>query len=791
MAIKSLQDIGDRPAYSAEDAQDDADDARAAAAVSGDVDGAARTAAPRKAGLRAGKTEAAKRLRQFAAAGGNISDLLTDAELSMLGSRVCDDYEMDLVSTKKWRDDAKNALDAAAQDDPDAKNYPFENASNVQYPSLTVAAQQFAARAYPAIIKNDEAVGVKVLGPIATGPVGHPNPGMGHNGGPAGPMPGDTLPSSGGETGPALPGGATTLGSAPPPAAPQPGPALPTGQAPAPSPLAVDPKTARANRVKQWLNYRLMYCMDDWEGDVDFMLNQMPVTGMGFFKVYRKDGYGTVAEFVSALNLTVSMNTKTLQSCPRVTQDYPLYPYEIHERIASEEFNDVELPSDSDDDQAPRVILEQHRMHDLDGDGIEEPYIVTVDKELAKVLRIEADFGPDDITFKDEGTKDETVLRIKRWMPFIDFPFLPDPKGRFYAMGFGSLLKKISAAIDSGINQLIDAGHAEIAGGGFIAAGLRIQGPGQTSNLRFKPGEYKTVNVPGGTVRDAIFERTMPKPSDVTLKMVDLLLGAAKDITSVKDVLTGDANNNAPVGTTMALIEQALQSFTAIYKRIYRSLKRLYHQVYDCESRYADEETYAAYRAFFNGDPAADFKADFDGRCDRIVPVSDPAVVTKMQQLAKAQFLEGFQDKPWSDPAAIQKRIYQAADIDNPDELIRQPPPPSPVDMANLDVLKSTANKNNADAEKAKADATKAQADAGAITGEHEANGALHAGLAAGFGRVQDLDGQPGNPMGGQGSPDAGGSASPGMAPPIVGFAALGGSPGSGTLAPVANARGA
>lgn len=651
------------------------------------------------------------RLMKFAQTHGNISELLDASELTRIGCDVVEDYERDEESCAEWKENARKSLAQAAQDKLGPKNYPFDLASNIQYPTLTVAAQQFAARAYPAIVKGDQAVGVKVLGPKAS-------------------------------------------------AQQQPAQGQPQ-QAPAQS-----PKEARAERVKAWMNYRLFYGMEDWEGDVDAMLNQIPITGMGFKKVYYKPGYGVCSEYVSALNLTVQINTTSLQRCPRITQDYERYPYELTNLMKAGVYNDVELDqtSDDDDDQAPRVILEQYRMHDLDDDGVEEPYIVTVDKESQKVLRIEADYGPEDVILRGED-----VIYVKRWLPYVEFPFMPDPKGRFYAMGFGHLLAQITAAINSGFNQLIDAGHAQIAGGGFISSGLRIQGGGQTSSLRFKPSEYKVVNASGGDIRSMIFERTVPAPSPVMYQMLEMLMDAAKDISSVKDVLTGDAPSNAPVGTTMALIEQGLQSFTAIYKRVYRSLKAEFRLIYECESRYADDEVRRAYAEFFDGDPAADFDADFSPDGADIVPISDPTVVTKTQQLAKAQFAMQFMGQPWANSAAIMKRSLEAADIDDPDELIAPPPTgPTPAEKAELDKTESETQKNQATA-------LKAVAEAGQITGQHEAKGAFDAGVHAELGGSPDMAGKPGDAVGAESAPDSSGSPAPGMDQPDMGAGPFGG----------------
>jgi chaperonin GroES len=646
------------------------------------------------------------RLNAFAEAEGDISELLTEDELTQLGADAVQQWQEDDTSREEWKNLVKDALDAAAQFIGSAKDTPWPNAANVKYPILTTAAQQFAARAYPAVVKGDEAVGVKVLGMKPKQP------------------------------------------QIPPQAMQQDPRAQQAMQAFQQAQAAYEGKEARAQRVKTFLNYLLFYVMDDWEGDVDVLLNQYPITGMGFKKVYRDPIKGTTSEYVNALNLTVHNDTKSLERCPRVTQDFERYPYEIAERIASGLYRDAKLFTGTEiDEQKPRQLIEQHRLQDLDGDGIAEPYVVTVDVESQKVLRVEAAFTPADVIVRGES-----VLTIRRWMPYVAFPFMPDPKGRFYAIGFGQLLAPLSAVINTLFNQMLDAGHAQNAGGGFIGSGLRLQGNGQNNVIRMKPGEYKNVNATGQDLRAMIWERTLPPVSAVQYQLLELVLGAAKDISAVKDVLTGEANSNAPVGTTLALIEQGLQQFTAIYKRYYRSQRKEFQLIYECEARYGGEDAAAKYQEVLD-DPNADFAADFAEMGDDIVPVSDPTVVTRAQQMAKADLivkvagaLPGVVNMP---EAAT--RIFEGAQIDNPEQLIVQPQP-NPMAEAGA---QAEIDKNKSEAEKNRAQALKAVADAGATAGE--------AGDDADTRRVPDMAGPPGNGMGPQGMPGPGGDVPPSL----------------------------
>lgn len=642
-----------------------------------------------------------------APATGGLASQLDSTDLAALGARVVEDYERDDAARDKWKKAAQKALDRAAQEPAPEKNYPWANASNVNYPLLTVAALQFQARAYPAIVKNDEAVQVKVFGsPVEADPQVEQM-------------------------------AATPVEQAPPEAQQQ----IMQAQA---QMLAVQQarqqraaKQRRAQRVGDYLNYTLFYSMDDWESDTDAMLLQLPIVGCAFRKTWHDDTKGCRSAYVPAMRLVVPTSAKSLETSPRVTEEIPdVYPYQVQQRQASGFYRDVDLFPVDDDTQAPRMLIEQHRLDDLDKDGKDEPYVVTVDLETREVLRVEYGGWPD----RDGG--------FDRFMPYTKYEFIPDPKGGFYSIGFGHLLDQITEVVNTSINQLIDAGHAQIAGGGFIASGLRLQGAGQTAALRWRPGEYKSVQASGQQLRDGIYERTFPKPSPVAFQMLDMMLGAARDITSTSDVMTGEAASSAPVGTTLALIEQGLQVFTAIYKRVYRSLKAEFRALYETIADYGDPADYLE----VVDDPEANFEADFMSDGKDIAPVSDPSVATRMQAMAKAQMLLQLVGKGLND-RNVYLRAFQAYDIDDPEDLLppSAPPPPPPDQVAK--------------AEKDKAGAAKDMAQAANYAAEAEAqqmeNGALNAALGGG---VPFMEGQPGQPMDIQGNADFGGSPEIGVA---------------------------
>lgn len=607
------------------------------------------------------------RLLVIAQTAGDISHLLTEDQLASIGADCIEDYERDENDRADWKETVENAFKLAAQEKLEKKNFPWPGASNVNYPLLTTAALQFAARAYPAIVKGDEAVFCKVVGQDK----GRPQ--MGPDGQPM-----------------ALVGGQPVPASQLPQIMAQ---AQATGQdMPEPQPMWIVPpgaKASRANRVKDYLNTVIFYRMEGWEEDTDALLHQLPIAGCAFRKVWPEGGDQKTA-LVPALKLVAPMTAKDCYSAPRLTEimeDQPLN--DIIGMQRSGHYRDVKLVAE-EDDQAPRKILEQHCLIDLDDDGYAEPYIVTLDHASSQVLRIEPSFGPQDVALNDMGE----VVQIRRRHFYIKYDFFPSMDGKFYGTGLGHLLEQIGDVVNKAVNQMIDAGTAAVAGGGFIGSGVNLQGAGKRSSvLYFTPGEYKTVAVSGQQLREGIYERTFPGPSPIMFQVLELMLGAARDISSVKDVLTGEAKNTGQVGTTLALIEQGLQVFTAIYKRIYRSLKAEFTMLRDNIAMYGGEAAAQDYQTVLD-DPAADFAKDFDSRDMDIRPVSDPSSVTKMQQMSRAQWLGQFLGAPGVNPQAILKRMFEAADVADIDELMmppQPPPPPNPKDVAQAENYQASA----------------------------------------------------------------------------------------------------
>lgn len=641
------------------------------------------------------------KIARLAGSQGNIVDALDEDALTKLGNTVVDDYEKDCNDRNEWETVALEALDSAAQDKPtEAKTHPWPNASNIDIPLLTTASLQFNARMYPAVVKGDEAVLCKVVGQDNGRPVMAPHP-----------QTGEMMPMPMLQPGP------------PDPQTGQPGPPQPVvgpdGKMVPQWKVPPGAKSARARRVSEYMNTTIFYRMEGWEGDTDALLMQLPTVGCVFRKVFFDKYKGVQSMMVSALNLLVPKKTKDLKSAPRITEKLEdQFPHEIRKRMFSGYYRNAteQLAMDEEgEDSGARLLLEQHRWMDLDEDGVDEPYIVTVDHGTRTVLRLEANFAVEDIKADEEGR----VYCIDRRDFYVKYGMFPHPKGEFYDIGLGHLLKKLGATINSAINQLIDAGTAQTAGGGFIGAGVRLQGRGNRGVVRMVPGEYKVVDVAGDTLRNGIFERTLPNVSPVTFQVLDFILGYAREISGVKDVLTGEANNQAPVGSTLALIEQGLQVFNATAKRFFRAAKEEYKLIFDNLRLYGGDAAAKDYVEVL--DEQADFHADFSAKDMDIRPVSDPSTVTRMQKVAKAQVVQGtipILAQVGGDPREAMRRVFEAADIEDIEKLLPPPQPPAPpppeaVKAMEVEIAGKEAKgiKDLAAAEKLKAETAKVQID--------------------------------------------------------------------------------
>ena len=685
----------------------------------------------------------------------NIAEDMAEGELSKIGDRVKREYEIDDASRDSWKERMNKSMEMAKQM-ATSKNYPFRGAANIKFPLITTAAIHFAANAYPAIVPGRDVVKAKVVGSDA----GVPMPPQ-----PQGMPPGMPPPDMAGMPPPDMTGMPPMGVPMPPGAAPPMAPALgiPPGMGEPQWQVEPGAKRKRGDRVAAHMSYQLTEEMEEWEEDTDRLCHILPIIGSAFrYTFYDRVLKRNRSKLILPMDCVVNQESESLERAPRISYEYELLPNEIEEKVRKKEFRDWDWGSaegGGDDDDAPHKFIEQHRTLDLDGDGYKEPYIVTIHKQSGYVASIIVCFEEDDIEVDQETGE---IVRIAPTRYFTKYGFIPDPEGGFYDIGFGLLMGPLNDSVNGIINRLLDAGHLQNAGGGFIRGDLRISGSSGGA-VKFKLGEYKKVAAGAGNIRDAVLPIPFPGPSPTLFQLLGLLIDAAKDVSSVQDILTGDQPRNQPASTTLALIERGLKVFTAIYKRIHRSLKWELKKLYRLNLLYMDEQIY---RDILDEEQAIS-REDYRLNDADIVPVSDPTVVSSMQRMARAQLLLETKDDPRVDGQEVLRRVFEAADIDDI-ELLVVDQGPSEADKlqvqeagmrlaifasqseANLLETRSKTILNLAKAEGVEAgqqlDEYKARMDA--MLMEVRAYGEQGKAQAAGGGGVPPMAGAPNNPQG-------------------------------------------
>ena len=453
--------------------------------------------------------------------------------------------------------------------------------------------------------------------------------------------------------------------------------------------IGADPtgeKQNRAHRVSTHMSYQLMDQMEEWEEDMDKLLIALPIAGTCFKKTYwDASKQRNCSKLVLPKTLVVNYFCRNLDEAERITEVFMLTKRQIKERQNKKIFLDVDLGDpvvdnldsvttnvtkafqldSSEDATTPYTILEQHTYLDLDDDGYSEPYVVTVDYNTRKVLRIVPRFSSYGVQVDDKNK----VISIDTIQYYTKYSFIPNPDGGFYDIGFGRLLGPLNNSANTIINQLVDAGSLSNLQSGFIGKGLRIK----MGEARFQPGEWKAVNAVGDDLKKQIFPLPVREPSQVLFNLLDLLLKSGKELASVAEIFVGKMpGQNTPATTTMATIEQGMKVFTAVYKRIYRSLTSEFRKLYVLNREYMNPEEYVDVL----DQPVP--QLDYYGSENDIVPGADPQAVSAQEKQAKVQALMQILQLGTIDPMYVTQQYLEAFEIPNAERAIRQPPPPQP-----------------------------------------------------------------------------------------------------------------
>lgn len=649
-----------------------------------------------------------------------------DSRITEIGMRVVEEAKLDDDTRSEWLTMSRTAMDLAMLV-AKGKSYPWPNSSNVIYPLMSIAAVQFAARSYPAIVADQNVVRGVVFGDDDGKPLIDPNTGQQA----VDPMTGEPLWELDALQEPIKPG------------------------------ILRD----RADRIGEHMSWQLLQEQPEWEAETDTLLHILPIVGCAFRKsFFDHTEKRNAALLVVAKNLIINYSAKSVETAPRLTEIIELYPHEIEEQKRAGIFLDQDYgPPEglTQDKDAPHKFYEQHRRLDLDGDGYTEPYVVTVHLASQKLARIVPRYDPEGVLFSRVTNKVSKIIPVHY---YTKYDFLPNPDGGIYGLGFGQLLGPINQAVNSALNQIFDAATLQNTGGGFIGKGLSMH----TGAVRLLPGEYKVVNAPGRTIRDAIVPLDHKGPSPVLFELLGFLVEAGKDVASIKDILTGDRMAaNTPATTILALIEQGLKTFTAIFKRVHRSLKSEYDKAYRLNRIYLEESS-----RFLVGQQLKTVRRVDYLKGSAVAPVSDPKSVSDMQKIARAELLRQYRNDPLCDGMAILRRIFEAAGVDDIDELLKPNPSPDPTAMLKDKELQIKEMVGKAQALHYMASSVKALAEADEKVAETFGTW-ITTQLAVLQQNMEALDGGSGEEAAGpSGNPGGPGGPVPGMAPP----------PGNGAL---------
>lgn len=545
--------------------------------------------------------------------------------LEEMGQAIFEGYIDDEQSRADWMKQNDEAMKLALLI-RENKTYPWPKASNVKYPLIATAAMQFSARAYPSLVPS--------VGGIVKAQVG--------------------IVDQQGEL------------------------------------------EKAAIRVGKHMSYQISCHMPYWEEEMDKLLMTIAVSGICFKKTYYHAlCEEPVSQIVYPENLCVNYWAKSLDKAYRKTEILNYNKNEILEKVQNdEEFLDIEYPDSAvseveekrkpivttdrpvkSDQSTPQTFLACHTWWDLDEDGYEEPYIITVHKQTKKVVRIIARWDSDGV-YKNEKGK---IVKIKPVEYFTDFPFVPNPDGSIYALGFGMLLGPLNEAVNTLVNQLVDAGTLSNLQSGFIGRNLRIK----EGQLQLRPGEWKVVNATGEELGKSFFPIPAKEPSNVLMSLLQMLITSGNQLASIAEIFVGKMpGQNTPATTTQETIQQGMAVFTAIYKRVYRSLAKEFSKLFRLNR--LTPNIVAEESKVVGGLQASDYQ----GTEHLIIPGADPTGDSAAMRAQKLQQVGQLIQLGTINPMVYTQRMIDNLEIPGGQELIAQPQPPAPDPKAQTEQLK-------------------------------------------------------------------------------------------------------
>ena len=544
----------------------------------------------------------------------NLAEFIGDNTLDELGSKLYDQYTEYKESRGDWEQSYREGLELLGFK-YERRTEPFRGASGVNHPVLAEAVTQFQAQAYKELLPADGPVRAQILGDV--------------------------------------------------------------------TPLKQD----QANRVKDFMNYQIMDQMKEYEPEFDQMLFYLPLSGSTFKKVYYDDLLGrAVSKFVPADDLIVPYSATSLDDTDAIIHVVKISENDLRKQQVAGFYRDIDLgkppvtenqledkklelegiSKDGQEDQY--TLLEIHTDLDLagyedegeDGEptGIKLPYIVTIAQSNNKILSIRRNYQPTD-------------PMKKKIQYFVQFKFLPGTG--FYGFGLIHMIGGLTRTATAALRQLLDAGTLSNLPAGFKSRGIRVRDDAQP----LQPGEFRDVDAPGGNIRDQFMPLPFKGPDATLLSLMGVVVQAGQRFASIADAQVGDMNQNAAVGTTVALLERGSRVMSAIHKRLYVGLKQEFKLLSEVFKTYLPP----VYPYDVPGARREVKVQDFDDRID-ILPVADPNIFSQTQRISMAQTqLQLAQSNPQiHNLYQAYRSMYDALGIKNVNAILPPPQTPQPLD---------------------------------------------------------------------------------------------------------------
>ena len=546
----------------------------------------------------------------------NLADFLGEQVLEPLGAKMVDQYNEYKESRGDWEDTYRNGLELLGFK-YERRTEPFRGASGVNHPVLAEAVTQFQAQAYKELLPADGPVRTQIMG------------------------------------------------------------------------TATVQKEEQAKRVKDFMNYQIMDQMKEYEPEFDQMLFYLPLSGSTFKKVYYDSLLGrAVSKFVPADDLIVPYSANSLEDAEAVIHVIKISENELKKQQVAGFYRDIELgqppvtenqledkklelegiSKDGQEDQYTlyevHTNLDLEGYEDVDGDGeptgIKLPYVVTVAQAGNKILSIRRNYNPQD------------PLK-KKINYFVQFKFLPGTG--FYGFGLIHMIGGLTRTATAALRQLLDAGTLANLPAGFKSRGIRVRDDAQP----LQPGEFRDVDAPGGNIKDQFMTLPFKGPDATLLQLMGIVVQAGQRFAAIADMQVGDMNQQAAVGTTVALLERGSRVMSAIHKRLYVGLKQEFKLLAEVFKTYLPP----SYPYDVPGASKEIKVQDFDDRVD-ILPVADPNIFSQTQRISLAQSqLQLAQSNPRiHNLYQAYRSMYDALGVKNVNSILPPPAPPQPMDPA-------------------------------------------------------------------------------------------------------------